>query len=108
MTGGLGIDNFVFTTALGAANIDIITDFTVADDTMRLDGTVFSTLTAGTLNAAAFTIGAAASNATHRIVYDSATGAVYYDADGSGAGLAKQYATVSTGLAMTNADFFVF
>jgi serralysin len=41
LTGGAGRDAFVFNTALGAANIDQITDFSVPDDTIRLENGVF-------------------------------------------------------------------
>ncbi len=36
LTGGLGADTFVFRDALGVSNIDTITDFNVAQDTIRL------------------------------------------------------------------------
>jgi Ca2+-binding RTX toxin-like protein len=109
LTGGSGGDQFVFTTALGAANIDTIIDFNVANDFLRLDDTIFTGLTAGAyLAASQFTIGAAATTAAHRIVYNSATGALFFDADGSGAGAAKQFASLGTGLALTASDVYVF
>ncbi|MFN0192762.1 MAG: calcium-binding protein, partial [Aestuariivirga sp.] len=37
LTGGLGVDQFLFTTTLGAANIDTITDFDTASDFIRLE-----------------------------------------------------------------------
>ena len=40
--------------------------------------------TNATLEAKAFKLGTAASTADHRIIYDSATGALFYDADGMG------------------------
>jgi Ca2+-binding RTX toxin-like protein len=108
MAGGLGNDSFVFSTALGAGNIDAINDFSVPSDTMRLDDAIFAALATGTLTSAAFHIGAAAADASDRIIYDQATGALYYDADGDGAGVAQQFATLSTGLILTNADFIIF
>jgi Ca2+-binding RTX toxin-like protein len=108
LTGGAGRDSFAFTTALGAGNIDTVTDFRVIDDTIRLDDAIFSAIGAtGWLSAAAFFAGAAAHDADDRILYDSATGALLYDADGTGAAAAQQFATLAAGLALTNADIFV-
>jgi len=106
MTGGAGADNFLFTTAL-AGNVDAITDFVVADDTMRLENAVFTVLPNGILAAGSFVTGAGAVDANDFIIYDAGTGAIFYDADGSGAGLQVQFATVTPGLVLTNADFFV-
>ncbi|MEP9401705.1 calcium-binding protein [Sphingomonas sp. VNH70] len=108
LTGEAGADSFRFSTALGNGNVDTITDFTVADDTILLDDAVFAAAgSLGTLAAGAFRIGTAAQDADDRILYDSATGALYYDADGNGAGAAVQFATIGTGLALTHADFVV-
>ena len=45
-----------------------------------------------------------------RIIYDvMGTGGLFYDADGNVAGVAQiRFATLATGLAVTNGDFFVF
>ena len=107
LTGLGGADSFAFTTALGAGNIDTIGDFSVADDTIRLENAVFTGLAAGALAAGAFNTGAAASQADDRIVYNSATGALLFDADGAGGAAAVQFATLSGGLALTSADFLV-
>jgi len=109
LTGAAGLDIFRFTTALGGGNLDTITDFSVADDTIQMDDAIFSAVGApganNTLGAGAFWTGSAAHDADDRIVYDAATGALFYDADGNGAGAAVQFATIGTGLALTNADF---
>lgn len=107
LTGGGGADAFVFNTALGAGNIDTISDFVVVDDTIHLSNAIFG-LGAGALSASAFVIGAAAADASDRIIYDSATGALYFDADGDGAGAAIHFATLGTGLALTSDDFWGF
>jgi serralysin len=107
LTGRAGQDQFFFASAPGTAHADTITDFSVADDTIFLDATTYAALPAGTLLPSAFHIGAAAGDATDRIIYNSATGNLFYDADGNGSGAALLFATVSTGLAMTNADFVI-
>ena len=107
ITGGNGLDIFRFTTALGGGNIDKINDFSVVNDTIQLDDAVFTTLAPGTLTAAAFHIGTAAADASDRIIYNSATGALFYDADGVGGVAAVQFATLTAGLALTINDFFV-
>ena len=62
----------------------------------------------GTLVADAFFSGAAAHDLTDRIIYNSATGALSYDPDGTGAGPVTQFAALSLGLALTNGHFAVF
>ncbi len=111
LTGDLGTDSFVFNSTLGASNVDAITDFSVVDDTIHLENTgsgLFNALTStGALAATAFVTGSAAETAAHRIVYDSATGELFYDSDGTGAAAAVKFATIGTGLALTNQDFLV-
>ena len=108
LIGSGGNDFFLFNTALNAAtNVDTITAYSVAQDTIRLENAVFSTLAVGVLNADAFHIGAAAADAEDRIIYNSATGGLFYDSNGTGAGGMTQFAKVAPGLALTNADFFV-
>ncbi len=110
LTGRGGADTFVFSTALGATNIDTITDFNVAADTIELQNTFFAGLANGTLTADAFRLNATglAEQASDRIIYDSATGNLYFDADGNGAGGRVQFVVLDDGLALTNLDFMVF
>ena len=49
----------------------------------------------------------AAVDANDFVIYDDNTGALYYDADGSGAGAAIQIAAMGAGLALTHADIVV-
>ncbi|MES2444127.1 MAG: putative Ig domain-containing protein [Pseudomonadota bacterium] len=106
LTGGGGADGFWFDTALDGT-FDTITDFDVAADTIHLDRAIFTGIGAsGELGSGAFASGVAAQDADDRIVYDSATGNIYYDADGSGAAAAVLIAQVTAGTALTHADFF--
>jgi len=109
LTGAGGQNGFLFDTALNAAfNVDTITDFIVEDDTIMLDDDVFSSsLGLGNISAGEFVIGAAALDANDRIIYNDATGALFYDSDGVGGTAQIQFATLSTGLALTNLDFLV-
>jgi serralysin len=114
LKGGGGHDNFAFNTAPSAsANRDTIADFANAagnNDTIYLENAVFTRLGAGAahaLNPAFFRAGAAAADANDFIVYNKATGALFYDANGSGAGGAIQFATLITKTALTAGDFVV-
>ncbi len=109
LQGGAGNDSFVFNTALNAvSNVDRITDFSVPDDTIRLENAIFTALTAtGVLAASAFHIGASAATAAQHVLYNSTNGWLSYDADGSGASAAIHFATLNAGLALPNADCVV-
>ena len=109
VTGG-GADGIYFDTALNAAtNVDAITDFSVVSDLMYLDDAVFSAIAGGSLAAGAFRLGTGALDADDRILYDAATGRIFYDADGNAAGAsAILFATVAPGTALTEVDFFVY
>jgi Ca2+-binding RTX toxin-like protein len=43
----------------------------------------------------------------HYVVYNTSTGALFYDADGSGSGAAMQFATLTGNPTLTNQDFVV-
>jgi len=109
--GGAGRDSFAFTTALGAGNVDTILDFSTADDTIRLENGIFRALTkTGTLSAQAFVIGTAAADSSDRILFDDRTGALFYDADGTGASAAIRFVTLDlAGLSgtLSASDFVV-
>ena len=109
LTGGAGHDIF----QLKNTSKDTITDFSVGDDTIQLDNSVFTQLTTtdltetGVLNADNFKIGTVAADANDYVIYDSSTGALFYDANGSDAGGATQIALLGAGLALTYAEFIV-
>ncbi|MDQ8697103.1 S8 family serine peptidase [Hyphomicrobium sp. LHD-15] len=89
LTGGVGADNFLFDRALNAAtNVDIITDFSHIDDSIWLDASIFTSLAAligSSLVSTMFYLGNEAADSDDYVLYDLATGSLYYDADGSGA-----------------------
>lgn len=108
MNGGGGNDRFLFSTALDAAtNVDRIQAYNVADDRIDLDGSVFVGLAEGELAAEAFGLGAAATTAAQRIIYNPQNGVLIFDSNGSAADGATKFAVLSPNLAMTSAEFFV-
>lgn len=109
LIGGTGFDRFVFD-AFGAANADTITDFSAAEDKILLDrSSAFSGIgNSGQLAGGAFNYGTTAQDADDRILYDAATGRIYYDADGVGGQAATLFAQITVGTALTAANFEVF
>jgi hypothetical protein len=105
LSGGAGKDNFTFDTKLSSSNVDVITDYVVADDTIFLDSETFTSLKWGDLSSSAFVVGDKALDAGDRIIYSDKTGALSYDADGSGAVAAVQFAKIANLAKLTAADF---
>jgi Ca2+-binding RTX toxin-like protein len=109
LTGGLGQDRFLFDTALSLANRDIITDFSVPNDSIQLDQRIFTELAIGHLANTAFKvvgIGNVVDSNDH-ILYNIVSGGVFYDADGSGVAAAVLVALIGRGLNVSAADFTV-
>jgi Ca2+-binding RTX toxin-like protein len=110
LTGLGGKDTFMFNTALGSPNVDTITDFNVADDTIRLENGIFTAISGtGALTAAQFvknTTGLA-QDSSDRIIYETDTGKLFYDANGSASGGRLLFATLDKNLALTAGDFFI-
>jgi Ca2+-binding RTX toxin-like protein len=116
INGGLGIDTlygeggkdiFVFNTKPSSTNYDRIGDYNVTYDTIYLENAVFTKLKAGKLASYAFWKGSKAHDRDDRVIYDSAKGYLYYDADGTGSSKQVLVATMSKYLKMTYADFYV-
>jgi Ca2+-binding RTX toxin-like protein len=108
LTGGKGADEFVFSTAPNAAtNRDTITDFVHGTDKIVLDKSIFTAFTkTGALSAANFAINAP-TEAHDYVIYNTTTGALSYDADGSRPGASVQFATLTGVPGITQADFLV-
>jgi serralysin len=114
LTGGAGKDNFIFDTKLGSAktdrkvNFDTITDFDPLDDTIHLDNAVFKKLgKSGKLNAKFFVKGMKAKDNNDYLIYNTKTGVLSYDVDGSGIKHAVEFARLTKGLKLLPADFFI-
>ncbi len=110
LTGGGGNDSFEFSRALGAGNVDQIVDFDPLHDKVRLDDTFFSGLALGTLGLTHFAsvVSGTAETTADRIIYQTDTGKLFFDSNGLGGAAPILFATLATGLALTNADFEVF
>jgi peroxidase len=107
LKGGAGPDVFVFSTKLGPQNIDRIVDFKPGIDKIELSHLIFQAFHAGPLQAGAFQIGPQATSHQAHIIYNENTGALVYDADGSGPAAGQQFALVTPGLHLTQNDFIV-
>jgi len=108
LDGGAGPDSYLFDTALDAANnVDLVAGFEVGLDRIVLENSVFAGLATGALSAPAFRTGAAAADPDDRIIYNGATGALFFDPDGNGAAAQVQFATLAAGLALGATDFAV-
>ena len=107
LVGGSGRDAFTFDLKPSAKNVDLILDFSVRNDTIRLNDLAFDKLDHGKLASSSFVIGDRALDGDDRIIYNRKTGALLYDADGSGDGKAIKFAAIDAKLKMTAADFVV-
>ena len=106
LNGGSGADTFRFSTALGAGNVDTVQDFWVAQgDRILLSRNVFAGAGYDALVGTAFTLGAVATTAEHRIVYNQSTGELFYDADGAGGMAAVKFAIIANHLQLSAASF---
>jgi Ca2+-binding RTX toxin-like protein len=112
LTGGLGLDTFNFNSALnGLTNVDTITDFNAADDTIRLMQDIFpalpkvlfeSELPAGFFKANAT---GKATDFNDHIIYNTTTGALSYDSNGSKIGGDVAFAVLTGRPTITYHDF---
>lgn len=128
LRGGAGVDTFVFgKTATDGSGIDRITDFNSGiGEKIMLSAYAFEALEVsvkepvtwvgldsdgkdrGSLAASNFAIGKEAQDANDRLVYDQATGALYYDADGNGAGAAVQFVQLRAGTSLSADCFLIY
>ncbi len=113
LTGGAGADHFVFDTRPdGIANRDRILDFSSAEgDTIDLSSFVLRALSGrGTLPEGAFHAAVSAlraQDADDRVLYNTTTGVLFYDPDGSGARAAIALAVLIGAPALTHDDILI-
>jgi Ca2+-binding RTX toxin-like protein len=112
MTGGAGADSYVFEAA-GTATVDRVTDFATGTDELVFDNLYFTALGTESAWAAGDTrfyaaAGAVAGHDTDdRLIYNTSTGSLYYDPDGSGASAAQIVATFQGNPAIAASDVTV-
>ena len=107
LTGGGGADTFYFDVGPRAGTLATITDFTPGTDHIELASAGFRGIGGpGALDPAYFTPGNPTTTSQH-IVYDSSSGTIYYDLDGSGARAPVAFAHVTPGTALSASDFIV-
>lgn len=112
LTGGTGADKFVFLTSPNAArNIDKITDFVSGTDKLVFSKSLYTGFAAiGAIGTDAFYSGdgiRAAQDAGDRFIYNTANGALLYDADGTGAGKAVMVAVLAGQPALAFSDILI-
>ncbi|MBM6593792.1 calcium-binding protein [Microvirga pudoricolor] len=115
-TGGKGADYFAFIgKPMKGAHTATITDFTVKQDKILLSKAVFKKAvgTKGVLKESNFYKGVGAKEGRDkddRIVFDTKSGKLYYDADGAGGQKAEHFATLAKTKSLANLsykDFYI-
>ncbi|MGB8813993.1 MAG: hypothetical protein WCC57_12500 [Paracoccaceae bacterium] len=107
LRGDAGADVFVFSAALSTAlNVDTIADFTHLQDDIGLLAARFAGLGAS-VTADELRFGTAALDGNDRLIYDQATGIVFYDADAAGIGGRVAFARVAPMTTLSAADFVI-
>ena len=109
LTGDGGNDTFLFN-ATGAANADRITDFNHLVDKIGLERGTFPGVHAA-LDAQEFRFGTTALDGDDRIIYDAASGRLWYDPDGTRNGVQSApqvlFAVIANHVFLTSDDFVV-
>ncbi len=105
---GAKADKLLFDTALNATtNVDRVKKFEHHKDMMYLDQDIFSAITLGQLSSSQFHQGTGAADADDRIIYDKASGALYYDPDGTGILGQTQFAQFDPGTKVKADNFMI-
>ena len=108
LTGGLGRDVFVFDAALWTTGVDRITYFSISEDKIEFSKAVFKGRTES-VEPDQYLAGPGlkdAKTADQRLIYETQSGALYYDEDGAGAMFAPVQIAIFEGApALTSAVF---
>ena len=105
--GGAGVDTFCIGTA-GSREMDTVADFTSGEDILQFSKVNFSALgNVGAIASQQFYAAAGAlvaQDANQRMIYDTSSGALYYDADGAGGVASVQVALLGQDIHPTIAN----
>jgi Ca2+-binding RTX toxin-like protein len=115
LTGGAGMDHFVFLDPPPFGGVDRITDFVRRSDELLFENAAFTALGAsgamadgdGRFRRVTDINTKTGQDSTDRLVYNSSTGSLYYDADGSGSGGSVLVATFAGNPTLSASDFTV-
>jgi Ca2+-binding RTX toxin-like protein len=88
-------------------NCDNVTDYDPVRDTIQLENAVFTTLAVGVLNATYFRLGAAALDANDLVIYNRATGGLFYDLNANAVGGAVLIAVFTNHPVLSASEFSV-
>ena len=110
LTGGSGTDKFRFDKALGKTNIDTIADFATGIDRIELDDAIFKKFIGDSDlsdNFVSGSTGVKALDSNDHLIFNTDTGALFYDPDGSGRGAMLQFATLTGVSNVAYTDFWI-
>ncbi|MGB3406008.1 MAG: hypothetical protein WBA67_00800 [Jannaschia sp.] len=107
-----GADTFVFDRAIGEGNVDRILDFNTNEadegDILKVKQMEFTGMEKGRVSADVFVAGLVALDADDRLIFDRASGRLWFDRDGNGPDLAELVVTFDRNALVTVADIEVF
>ena len=107
MVGGGGADSFVFE-GIGLGDQNVIGDFESGIDKIYLESAAFAgSMEYGAPSSDHFVVGTAATQVFGQFIFDTSTGTLYWDPDGTGADAAVEIVTVD-GAALSANDLFAY
>ncbi len=108
LTGGAGADEFHFAAPAGAADADVLTDFTSGSDKIVLYGYSYHEAASGNSETSGSMRANASLRRIDRVIYDSSSGRLYYDPDGAGAASPLLMATLQGAPTLSATDIDVW
>lgn len=109
LTGGTGDDCFIFDLTSSSGSSDLITDFRASDDTILLRSVPGAGLEPGALDSSSFLANTTgmAETGIDRIIFNTQSGSVYFDSDGTGSAARVHLFDVNAGTSLSYADFIL-